>query len=206
MNEAPRSPTGLLACQPLRFMLGAGHRRQFPDDRGAEVAFVGRSNAGKSSAINVLTGQRSLARTSKQPGRTQQINFFQIGASERRIVDLPGYGYARVPERVRRAWRPLIEGYLLNRRCLRGLVVLVDSRRGLMDGDELILDWCLEAGLPAHVLLTKCDKLSKSAAASALHGLRKALADHPSISVQTFSSLKRTGLEEAGRVIEAWLA
>ncbi len=206
MNEAHRPPSGLLARQPLHFILGAGQRRQFPDDSGAEVAFVGRSNAGKSSAINVLTGQRSLARTSKRPGRTQQINFFQVGTSERRIVDLPGYGYARVPERVRLAWRPLIEGYLLNRQCLRGLVVLVDSRRGLTPGDELILDWCLEAGLPAHVLLTKCDKLSKSAAASVLLGLRKALADHPSITAQSFSSPKRIGLEQASRVIEDWLA
>ncbi len=204
MND-DRRPAGLLARQPLQFMLGAGQRRQFPDDSGTEVAFVGRSNAGKSSAINCLTGQRSLARTSKRPGRTQQINFFRIGGTDRRIVDLPGYGYARVPERVRQAWRPLIEDYLLQRRSLRGLVVLVDCRRGLSAGDELILDWCLEAGLPAHVLLTKCDKLSKSLAGTALLGVRKALAGQPTLGAQLFSSPKRLGLDEAQRVIEGWL-
>ncbi len=204
MDDA-RPSGGLLARLPLQFMLGAGHRRQFPEDIGAEVAFVGRSNAGKSSAINCLTGQRTLARTSKRPGRTQQINFFRIGETDRRIVDLPGYGYARVPERLRRAWRPLIEGYLMNRRSLRGLVVLVDCRRGLTSGDEVIVDWCLRAGLPAHVLLTKCDKLGKSAAASALLGARRALADHPSIGVQLFSSPKRIGIDKASRIVEDWL-
>lgn len=186
-------------------MLGAGDVRQFPPDSGSEIAFVGRSNAGKSSAINALTGQRSLARTSKRPGRTQQINFFRIGQHDERIVDLPGYGYARVPEGMRRAWRPLIEGYLFGRHSLRGIIVVVDIRRGLTDGDELILGWCLEAGLPAHILLTKSDKLSKSVAAASLHAIRQAIADHPGITVQTFSATKRSGLDEAGEIIEGWL-
>ncbi len=186
-------------------MLGAGNAYQFPEDCGSEIAFVGRSNAGKSSAINTLTGQRSLARTSKQPGRTQQVNFFQIGDSDQRIVDLPGYGYAKVPERLRRAWRPLMEAYFLKRQSLRGLVIIVDIRRGIASGDELILDWCRQAQLPGHILLTKSDKLSKAAASATLHTTRKMLADAPDISVQTFSSLKRSGLEEAHRTIEDWL-
>ncbi len=191
---------------PLHFMLGAGNGYQFPDDTGAEIAFVGRSNAGKSSAINTLTGQRSLARTSKQPGRTQQVNFFRINDSDQRIVDLPGYGYAKVPERLRQAWRPLMEAYFLKRQSLRGLIIIIDIRRGIASGDELILDWCCQAQLPGHILLTKSDKLSKAAASAALHGTRKMLVDSPAITVQTFSSLKRTGLDEAYQTIESWFA
>jgi len=193
----------------LTFMLGAGNAHQCPEDYGFEVAFVGRSNAGKSSAINTITGRKALARTSKQPGRTQQINFFQIGggegAEQRRLADLPGYGYAKVPERIKKDWGRLIGDYLHGRESLAGMVIVVDCRRGVGDYDQILIDWCRDTGLAYHVLLTKTDKLSKSAAGSELLKVRRDYADDPLMTAQTFSSLKRTGLDTARARVSEWL-
>ena len=197
-------------------MLGVAKLSQLPPDRGGEVAFAGRSNAGKSSAINVITGVRSLARISKTPGRTQQINFFCLEEGQR-LVDLPGYGYARVSQDVRLAWQQLVEKYLETRQSLRGLVVLMDVRHPLTGIDNHLAHWCFIAGLPLHVLLTKADKLSRGAATSTLHRVRQDLqkAYARSISsegnqehvptVQLFSALKKTGVDEIHAKLDEWL-
>ncbi|HHH35670.1 MAG TPA: YihA family ribosome biogenesis GTP-binding protein [Gammaproteobacteria bacterium] len=200
----------MLPFQQVRFRLSAGDFAQFPPDEGREVAFVGRSNAGKSSAINALTGRRALARISKTPGRTQQINFFDIDA-DRRLVDLPGYGYAKVPRAMKRHWERLIERYLQRRRSLRGLVVVVDCRRGLSELDRMLLAWCRAAGIPAHVLLTKADKLSRGAASAVLLQTRKALAEEfpgseeAQLGAQLFSALKKSGVEALQARLADWL-
>jgi GTP-binding protein len=190
------------------FLLGAAHPKQFPADSGWEVAVAGRSNAGKSSAINLITGVRGLARVSKTPGRTREINFFQVDP-RRRLVDLPGYGYARVPMPVRRAWQRLIEDYFEQRRCLRGVVVVMDCRQPLTDFDRQMLLWCGHAQLPVHLLLTKSDKLSRGAAAAVLHKVRGRLAqDYQStarITVQLFSAFKRIGVVEAQEILAKWM-
>lgn len=188
------------------FMLGAARARQFPHDDGLEVAVAGRSNAGKSSALNVITGRRSLARVSKTPGRTREINFFELDEG-RRLVDLPGYGYARVPEAVKLAWQRLMTEYFHSRHSLRGLVVVMDCRHPLTDYDQQMLAWCADAGLPVHVLLTKADKLSRGAAMAVLHQVRDRLGSlyKEAASVQLFSSLKRNGVEEARELLSDWL-
>lgn len=173
---------------------------QFPADRGAEVAFAGRSNAGKSSAINAIVGRQGLARTSKTPGRTRLINFFEL-AGLRRIVDLPGYGYASAPESERRTWPRLIEA-LREREALRGLFVIVDARRGIGEGDEALLEWALPRQ-HVHVLLSKADKLTRSEGRQVLAAAAAALGGRAT--VQLFSAHARTGLEEAQRVLSAWL-
>ena len=173
---------------------------QFPADQGAEVAFAGRSNAGKSSAINAILGRQGLARTSKTPGRTRLINFFELSALER-IVDLPGYGYASAPESERRAWPHLIEA-LRARAALRGLFVIVDARRGIGPGDEALLEWALPAHR-VHVLLSKADKLSRSESRRVLAAAGGTLAQRAT--VQLFSAHGRAGLEEAQRVLADWL-
>jgi GTP-binding protein len=182
-----------------RFLLSAAAAGQFPADQGAEVAFVGRSNAGKSSAINAITQRNALARTSKTPGRTRLLNFFELGAAQR-IVDLPGYGYATGPEEERLSWRPLIEA-LRPRESLRGLFMIVDSRRGLTEGDETLLDWA--EGLPVHVLLSKADKLNRSESIQVLRDTRTALGDRAT--AQLFSAQKKTGVDEAQRKLIDWL-
>jgi GTP-binding protein len=184
----------------VRFLISAASPAQFPGDFGAEVAFVGRSNAGKSSAINAITQRHALARTSKTPGRTQLLNFFELGP-ERRLVDLPGYGYANVPEKQRSTW-PLLIDALRERASLKGLFVIVDARRGLKDGDGGLLDWARPAQA-VHVLLSKADKLSRAEGVQVLHGAAGALAGRAS--VQLFSALKGTGVEEARRTLESWL-
>lgn len=184
-----------------RFVVSAASPAQFPGDHGAEVAFVGRSNAGKSSAINAIVQRQGLARISKTPGRTQLLNFFEL-APGRRIVDLPGYGYARVPEAQRRAWGPLIEA-LRGRAALRGLFVVVDARRGVGPGDDALLDWA-PPGVPVHVLLSKCDKLARGAAQSALAAARAALSGRAT--VQLFSATNQSGVEEAQKKLRGWLA
>jgi GTP-binding protein len=187
------------------FLIGAQRGTPLPPDRGFEVAFVGRSNSGKSSSINTIVGRRALARTSKTPGRTQQINFFDLG-EERRLVDLPGYGYAEVPERLRREWRPLIEGYLEQRRSLCGLILTADCRRALDDHELMILAWCRPQRMPVHILLSKSDKLSRGAGHKALHAWRRDLpSDDVEVSVQLFSSLNKDGLEEAREKVLEWL-
>ncbi len=188
-----------------QFLLSAPDLRAAPLDAGREVAFAGRSNAGKSSAINVLTEQRSLARTSKTPGRTRQIVFFRVD-EVRRLVDLPGYGYAKVGESVRRHWQEALERYLRERQSLRGVLLMMDIRHPLTDYDRAMLNWCGHAGLPVHVLLTKADKLKRGPANATLLKLRKALGEfYGGCSVQLFSALKRTGIDEAHGVLDSWL-
>jgi GTP-binding protein len=188
-----------------RFLFSAPDLKQLPPDHGREVAFVGRSNVGKSSALNVLTGQKSLARISKTPGRTQLINFFQI-EPERFLVDLPGYGYAKVPETMRRQWQRMLSGYLEQRRSLQGVFLLMDTRHPLTELDRQMLDWCDFHELPAHVLLTKADKLKRGPAAAALQQVEKFLREnYDNASAQLFSSLKRIGIERAYTQLDTWL-
>jgi len=184
-----------------KFLVSAAAPGQFPADRGAEVAFAGRSNAGKSSAINAIVGRQGLARTSKTPGRTRLINFFELAPHER-IVDLPGYGYASAPESERRTWPRLIEA-LRARDALRGLFVIVDARRGIGEGDEALLEWALPRQ-QAHVLLSKADKLSRSEGRQALAAAARTLAGRAT--VQLFSAHAHAGLEEAQGVLRTWLA
>lgn len=184
-----------------QFLISAAAPAQFPPDRGAEVAFVGRSNAGKSSAINAITQRQGLARTSKTPGRTRLLNFFDLGA-QRRIVDLPGYGYASAPEHERRAWKPMTEA-LRERSSLRGLFVIVDSRRGITGGDEGLLDWAAPQQ-HIHVLLSKADKLNRSESLKVLRESQAVLGGRGT--VQLFSAHARTGLQEAQDTLESWLA
>ena len=165
-----------------------------------ELAFVGRSNAGKSSAINALAGRRRLAFVSKTPGRTQLINFFALGG-DAFLVDLPGYGYAGVPGEVREHWQHMVGTYVSERASLAGVVVVMDVRHPLTPLDRTLLDWLRDAGRPAHILLTKADKLSKQAAQRALGDVRRALAEWPGTTVQLFSSLKREGLAEAASIL-----
>ena len=186
-------------------MLSIPDPRQAPSDTGAEVAFAGRSNAGKSSALNALTQRKSLARTSKTPGRTQHLVFFELDA-ERRLVDLPGYGYAKVPEKVRRQWGQAMETYFTNRQSLRGLILVMDVRHPLTEFDTQMLQWCQHAGMRVHILLTKADKLKRGPAMSTLLKVQKTLAEQNNVSVQLFSALKHTGVEQARKVLDAWLA
>jgi GTP-binding protein len=187
------------------FLTSASRFNQCPADLGWEVAFAGRSNAGKSRAINTLTGNPKLARTSKTPGRTQLINFFSL-SEEQRLVDLPGYGFAKVPLAVKKEWTRQLEHYLQERRCLRGLILLMDARRPLLEFDRMMLDWAVAAGMPVHILLTKADKLKKGPAKSTLLQVRSELTDQADmVSVQLFSALKKTGLEELCKVLNAWL-
>lgn len=187
-----------------RFIKSAAEPRGFPPDDAAEVAFVGRSNSGKSSAINAVTGVRKLARVSKTPGRTQLINFFDL-APGRRLVDLPGYGFARVPAEVRGRWRGLLEAYFAGRRGLRGVVVTVDIRRGLKELDEAMIEWAAALRLPVLLLLTKADKLGRGAAAKRRLEVEKtAAAIHPEIAAIVFSALTAQGVDEARAALEAW--
>ncbi len=192
----------MLRFQEARFIRSANQLDGCPPDSGAEVAFAGRSNAGKSSALNAITGRRGLARTSKTPGLTQLLNFFDLG-EDRRLVDLPGYGFARVPPAVQRHWEALMGQYFEHRRTLRGLVVIMDVRRPLMPFDEQMLVYAGAAGLPVHVLLTKADKLSRGAAAAAFRKTRQALDER--VGLQLFSALDGRGVEEAREVVAAWL-
>jgi GTP-binding protein len=189
--------------QRAEFETSAAALHGFPADDGIEVAFAGRSNAGKSSALNALTNRKGLARTSKTPGRTQLINFFQLDES-RRLVDLPGYGFAKVPTAVRNSWRALMESYLGERRALGGLVVVMDIRHPLTEFDQQMLSWAESAQLPVLILLTKADKLSRGKANSEVLQVRKALGD--SATVQAFSSTKRIGVAEARDWVERLLS
>lgn len=178
---------------------------QLPPDSGVEVAFAGRSNTGKSSAINALTGMRQLARTSKTPGRTQAIISFRLD-EDRRLVDLPGYGYAKVSASLKEHWGAVIPAYLGSRRSLAGVVFTMDIRHLLKPGDEQMLALCQHAGLPVHVLLTKADKLSRGACAAAEQELRNRCAGLvSSLSVQSFSATHRLGVERLAQVLGRWL-
>ncbi|HKJ88449.1 MAG TPA: ribosome biogenesis GTP-binding protein YihA/YsxC [Gammaproteobacteria bacterium] len=189
-----------------RFLVAAASPRDFPDDRGREVAIAGRSNVGKSSALNALLQRKKLARTSSTPGRTQQIIFYGLGEGDRRLVDLPGYGYAKVPASVKAQWAGLMEEYLHQRRSLAGLVLIMDVRRPMRDFDRQMLDWADYFEVPLHVLLTKADKAKKNEARSTLDFLRADLASRfPEVGVQLFSALKGTGVEEVREKLEEWL-
>ena len=185
-----------------KFLKSAAGADGFPDDSGTEVAFVGRSNSGKSSAINRITGQTKLARVSKTPGRTQLINFFDLGDG-RRLVDLPGYGFARVPERVRREWRELVSDYFESRRSLTGLFLTVDIRRGLTEGDDQMIRWALELDCPVAVLMTKADKLSRGAGMSDVMRARSSLGSDAL--VIRFSARDGTGVDEATKQLLEWV-
>lgn len=187
------------------FLTSAPSLRQCPPDIGAEVAFAGRSNAGKSSAINALTGQRKLARTSKTPGRTQLLNFFALDES-RRLVDLPGYGFAQVPLAVKNEWQRNLDEYLSSRASLRGLVLLMDIRHPLQPFDTQMLQWAQRSAMPMHVLLTKSDKLNYGAAKAALLAVRSKLprADVET-TIQLFSALNNDGLDILQQRLDQWL-
>lgn len=188
-----------------QFLTSAAKLAQCPADAGWEVAFAGRSNAGKSSAINALTHNSRLAKTSRTPGRTQLINFFGLSESQR-LVDLPGYGFAKVPLAVKQEWTRQLENYLQNRQCLRGLILLMDVRHPLQPFDLQMLNWAWQAGMPVYALLTKADKLKRGAANATLLNVRNQLRSHPGqVAVQLFSAQTRDGLQELVAVLNDWL-
>lgn len=189
----------------VSFIKSAPTLSQSPKDVGIEVAFVGRSNAGKSSAINTITGRAGLARTSKTPGRTQLMNYFYLD-EQRRLVDLPGYGYAKVPTRVQREIEDLLGSYLSQRQCLQGVILLMDIRHPLMAADKHFIDFAQQYQLPIHILLTKCDKLSRGKSNLTLMQTRKELSAYPAVSVQTFSATERIGIEEIYQKLDEWFS
>ncbi|MFZ4701888.1 MAG: ribosome biogenesis GTP-binding protein YihA/YsxC [Candidatus Methylumidiphilus sp.] len=189
-----------------QFLLSALHLKDAPPDEGYEIAFAGRSNAGKSSAINAITNQKSLARTSKTPGRTQLLNFFTLDDAHR-LVDLPGYGYAKVPDAVQKSWGRAMETYLEKRQALRGVFLLMDIRHPLTDFDWKMIEWCAHCNLPMHIALTKADKLSRGAAKGTLLKIRATLqreAKEADISLQLFSAPDRMGIDEAHALLDRW--
>lgn len=198
-----------------RFFTTVNHLRDLPATVVPEIAFAGRSNAGKSTAINVLCNQKRLAFASKTPGRTQHINYFSVGPVDEPagyLVDLPGYGYAEVPSAAKAHWEALLSSYLQSRAQLRGMVLMMDARRPLTELDRRMIEWFAPTGKPIHTLLTKCDKLTRQESVNALRATQKGLAEYRDagyageLTVQLFSALKRTGLDEAHLLIEAWLA
>ncbi|QOW21801.1 MULTISPECIES: ribosome biogenesis GTP-binding protein YihA/YsxC [Lysobacteraceae] len=191
-----------------QYLLAAHTPAQLPPDGGFEVAFAGRSNAGKSSALNAICQQNALARVSKTPGRTQQLVFFELPPStDRFLVDLPGYGYAKVPKDLQAHWQAFLDRYFRTREALKGLVVVMDIRHPLKEYDRQMLGYAVSRGLPAHAILTKADKLSRGAQGTALLEVRKALkAEHgDAVTAQLFSGESKLGVDEARRVIEGWL-
>ncbi|WP_422136138.1 ribosome biogenesis GTP-binding protein YihA/YsxC [Endozoicomonas sp. ALD040] len=192
-----------LNYRKAKFLTSAPKLKLCPPDNGREVAFAGRSNAGKSSALNTLTGSK-IARTSKTPGRTQLINYFNIEESIH-LVDLPGYGYAKVPEAVKIEWQKHLDDYLTNRESLVGLVLLVDIRHSLKEFDRMMLQWSIESRMPLHILLTKSDKLKSGVAKQALNNLKRELSEYPQISIQLFSALKKTGVDQLAQRLDTWL-
>jgi len=188
------------------FLSSAHKLSQSPDDNGFEVAFAGRSNAGKSSAINAITNQKNLARTSKTPGRTQQIVFFQLDDT-RRLVDLPGYGFAKVPLSVKHHWQKTLEHYLIQRESLRGLILLMDIRHPLTEFDQQMLYWCDHSQMPVHILLTKADKLSRGKANGTLQQVKGQLQNFSvPVTIQLFSALKKQGIPEVEQHLNQWLS
>lgn len=200
--ESPNDPPSAW-FRRFEFTLSVASSGQLPADNGREVAFAGRSNAGKSSVINRLTGRRALARISKRPGRTRQLNYFSYDANTH-IVDMPGYGFARVDAGRRDAWARLIDHYLRARRALRGVFVIMDARHPCGKLDRQMLDYCMACGLPAHILLNKADKLSRRRAALTLREAKKSLTPE-TISIQLFSALNGEGLEAARGRLARWL-
>lgn len=197
------SDTASLNYRQASFFKSAAKLSQCPENEGREVAFAGRSNAGKSSALNALTGSNKLARTSKTPGRTQLINFFQV-QDDVFLVDLPGYGYAKVPEAMKKEWQHHMTDYLERRDALVGLVLLMDIRHPMKEFDQMMLNWSVSANLPLHILLTKADKLKQGAAKQVLNKLKQDLARFPLVSTQLFSSLKRSGVDQLAAKLDEW--
>lgn len=203
-NKKPSPATDNRYYRQARFLISAGKAKQFPHS-GREVAFAGRSNAGKSSAINTLCDNRGLARTSKTPGRTRLVNFFELD-EERRLVDLPGYGFAKVPVAMKNEWEKLMTQYLSDQQALNGLVIIMDIRHPLNDYDWQMLEWCHHYQLPAHILLTKADKIKRGAQQTSKLQTQKKLKEAGiNASVQIFSALKKTGLDELVTKLDEWL-
>lgn len=191
--------------QQATFYISAAKLTQLPKDEGAEIAFVGRSNAGKSSALNVLTQQKKLAKTSKTPGRTQLINVFDLDENNR-LIDLPGYGYAKVPDKVKINWQKLLSKYLETRDSLRGLVLLMDIRHPLKETDRTLIEWAFQSELAIHILLTKSDKLTYGAAKKTLLEVQRTLKPYGDfISLQLFSAKDRSGLDDLYQQLDTWL-
>ncbi|MCX4165742.1 MULTISPECIES: ribosome biogenesis GTP-binding protein YihA/YsxC [Paraburkholderia] len=197
-----------------RFFTTVNHLRDLPATPQPEIAFAGRSNAGKSTAINVLCNQKQLAFASKTPGRTQHINYFSVGPADEpvaHVVDLPGYGYAEVPGAAKAHWEALLSTYLQSRAQLRGMILMMDARRPLTELDRRMIEWFAPTGKPIHALLTKCDKLTRQECVNTLRAAQKGFAEYKAagyrgeLSAQLFSSLKRIGLDEAHVLIESWL-
>ena len=188
------------------YLLAAHTHRQLPPDGGREVAFAGRSNAGKSTALNALTRQNSLARVSKTPGRTQQLVFFEV-EQDKYLVDLPGYGYAKVPHELKDHWQAFLGRYFRTREALKGLVVVMDIRHPLKDYDRHMLAYAVERGIPAHALLTKADKLGRGQQGNSLQAVKKELFSSfgDTVSVQTFSGESKQGVDQARAVVNGWL-
>ncbi len=194
----------LMNFNKTEFTISAARLAECPGDSLAEVAFAGRSNAGKSSAINAITGQSRLARISKTPGRTQLINFFQVDP-QYYLVDLPGYGFAQVPLSVKEKWQAELENYLRRREPLAGIVLLSDVRHPLKEFDQMMLNWAVQSELPVLLLLTKADKLKRGAAKNTLLKVQKEVSELPEVEVQLFSALKNMGIEEARSKLSDWL-
>jgi len=196
----------ILNYNQIAFLKSANGKTGLPNDSGAEVAFGGRSNAGKSSALNKITGIHRLARTSKTPGRTQLINFFQLADPEKRLVDLPGYGYAKVPDSIKKHWQTIVSQYLTERKSLKGLILLMDIRHPLKPQDWQMIEWSVAHQLPTHILLTKADKLGKGAARNTLLMLKKELLGYEEfISAQLFSVLSGEGIVQVQEKLDEWL-
>lgn len=190
----------------IEFLKSALELSHLPSDKGGEVAFIGRSNAGKSSAINAITGVRGLARTSSTPGQTQMINLFSL-AKDRRLVDLPGYGYAKVPRTIKQRWQKAIDEYLETRECLKGLILVMDIRHPLKEGDQQLIAWAVKCRVPVHVLLTKADKLNVHEAKKIQKEVSSALETFGDlISIQIFSAMEATGVKEAQACLDQWFA
>lgn len=193
------------AYQKAKYLTSATEFDQFPADKGAEVAFIGRSNAGKSSALNVITEIKGLAHISKTPGRTQMINFFALNERER-LVDLPGYGYAKVPRMVKKRWEELLDSYLTKRHCLNGLIVVMDIRHPLKEIDKDLIEWAVHYSIPIHILLTKSDKLSRNSARKTFEKVQTSVdAYGKDLTFQLFSSYDRTWLDEVKTILKRWL-
>lgn len=203
MSQIP-AQNDVIDLRTTTFLQSAPSLRASPPDKGIEIAFVGRSNAGKSSAINAILGRNGLARTSKTPGRTQVINYFQVD-EDRRVVDLPGYGYAKVPQRTKQQIEQILSEYLSNRHCLYGLIMLMDVRHPLTPYDQQLLDYVAALGKPIHILLTKSDKLKRGAANASLLSVKRQLTTFEGqVTIQTFSALKSFGIEQARDVMYQW--
>jgi len=188
-----------------KFLLSAPELTLAPADTGREIAFAGRSNAGKSSALNTLTNQRALARISKTPGRTQLLNFFTLNDEQQRFVDLPGYGYAKVPVAIKKKWQLLMATYLSDRQSLYGIILVMDIRHPLTEFDRQMIEWCNYSQKPLHILLTKADKLNYGAAKNTLLSVQRELKDlEMPITLQLFSALKKSGVDEIHQCLDEW--